>query len=50
MDSQKFPWHTGIKTYLGKSGRVKTIKLRGVYSSGIVIPFVKIINTLAKNF
>lgn len=46
IDEQKFPWHTGIKTYLGKSGRVKTIKLRGVYSSGIVIPYLKIINTI----
>lgn len=46
LDEQKFPWHTGIKTYLGKSGRVKTIKLRGVFSSGIVIPYLKIINTI----
>lgn len=46
VDEQKFPWHTGIKTYLGKNGRVKTIKLRGIFSSGIVIPYMKIINTI----
>lgn len=43
INEQKFPWHTGIKTYLGKSGRVKTIKLRGVYSSGIAIPLYKVV-------
>ena len=46
LDEKKFPWHTGIKTYLGKSGRVKTIKLRGVFSSGIVIPYIKVIDTI----
>lgn len=46
IDEQKFPWHTGIKTYLGKNGRVKTIKLRGVFSSGIVIPYMEVINTI----
>lgn len=46
VNEQKFPWHSGIKTYLGKNGRVKTIKLRGVFSSGIVIPYIKIIDTI----
>lgn len=46
INEQKFPWHTGIKTYLGKSGRVKTIKLRGVFSSGIVIPKNKVITSI----
>lgn len=50
LDEEKFPWHTGIKTYLGKSGRVKTIKLRGVYSSGIVIPKDKVITFLIAEF
>lgn len=49
VNEQKFPWHTGIKTYLGKSGRVKTIKLRGVFSSGIVIPNGKIVDCYLKN-
>lgn len=42
VDKEKFPWHNGIETYLGKKGRVKTIKLRGVFSSGIVIPVEEI--------
>lgn len=42
VDKEKFPWHTGIETYLGKKGRVKTIKLRGIFSSGIVIPVLEI--------
>lgn len=49
IDEQKFPWHTGIKTYLGKSCRVKTIKLRGIYSSGIVIPILKVLNLQGLN-
>lgn len=48
LDEKKFPWHTGIKTYLGKSGRVKTIKLRGVFSSGIVIPFREVHDCILK--
>lgn len=39
INKEKFPWHAGIETYLGKRGRVKTIKLRGIFSSGIVIPY-----------
>lgn len=48
LDEKKFPWHTGIKTYLGKNGRVKTIKLRGVFSSGIVIPFREVHDCILK--
>ena len=39
VNKEKFPWHAGIETYLGKRGRVKTIKLRGIFSPGIVIPY-----------
>ena len=42
INKEKFPWHNGIETYLGKKGRVKTIKLRGIFSSGIVIPVKEI--------
>lgn len=49
IDEQKFPWHLGLKTYLGKNGRVKTIKLRGIYSSGIVIPSSKVLDCYLKD-
>lgn len=49
VDEQKFPWHTGIKTYLGKNGRVKTIKLRGIFSSGIVLNADKVLEPYFKN-
>lgn len=49
INTEKFPWHEGLQTYLGKNGRVKTVKLRGVYSSGIVIPSNKILNWFLKD-
>lgn len=49
INTKKFSWHEEVKTYLGKNGRVRTIKLRGVYSSGIVIPKEKIINDIMLN-
>lgn len=45
IDKEKFPWHDGLETYLGKNGRVKTVKLRGIYSSGIIIPIHKIMKS-----
>ena len=50
VDKEKFPWHNGIETYLGKRGRVKTIKLRGVFSSGIIIPKDEIISSILIKF
>lgn len=50
IDKEKFPWHDGIETYLGKKGRVKTIKLRGVFSSGIIIPKDEITTSLIVKF
>lgn len=32
------PWCEGFRSYLGGSGRVRTTKIRGVYSEGIVLP------------
>lgn len=49
VNEEKFPWHTGLKTYLGKNGRVKTIKLRGIFSSGIVIPSSKVLDCYLKD-
>ena len=49
INEEKFPWHTGLKTYLGKNGRVKTIKLRGIFSSGIVISSDKILDCYLKD-
>lgn len=50
VDKEKFPWHNGIETYLGKRGRVKTIKLRGIFSSGIIIPKDEIISSILIKF
>ena len=50
VNEEKFPWHTGLKTYLGKNGRVKTIKLRGIFSSGIVLPWNEVLKTVAQDF
>lgn len=49
VNEEKFPWHSGLKTYLGKNGRVKTIKLRGIFSSGIVIPSSKVLDCYLKD-
>lgn len=50
FDKEKFPWHNGIETYLGKKGRVKNIRLRGIFSSGIIIPADEIISSLLIKF
>ena len=49
VNEEKFPWHAGLKTYLGKNGRVKTIKLRGIFSSGIVISSGKVLDCYLKD-
>lgn len=39
-------WCSSFRSYLGKNGRVKTAKLRGVYSEGIVIENPDIIDMI----
>lgn len=38
----KYPWQEPLVKYLGGGGRVKTIKLRGEYSSGIIVTLDKL--------
>ena len=38
----KYPWQEPLIKYLGGGGRVKTIKLRGEYSSGIIVSLDKL--------
>ena len=38
----KYPWQEPLIKYLGGGGRVKTIKLRGEYSSGIIVTLDKL--------
>lgn len=50
----RYPWQEPLLKYLGGGGRVKTVKLRGEFSSGIIVPIERIyahINTEdAKNY
>lgn len=34
----RYPWQAPFVKYLGGGGRVKTVRLRGVFSSGFVVP------------
>lgn len=38
LDLNAQPWQTGYAEYVSKLGRVKTIRLRGQYSNGFIVP------------
>ena len=38
LDLNAQPWQKGYTNYVSKSGRVKTIRLRGQYSNGFIVP------------
>lgn len=42
----EFPWQTNLMGYLGSNGRVKTIKLRGHLSMGILLKWSDVIGNL----
>ena len=44
----KYPWQEPLIKYLGGGGRVKTIRLRGAYSSGICIPVDKVFGHISR--
>lgn len=44
----KYPWQEPLIKYLGSGGRVKTIRLRGVYSSGIAISVDKVFQHISR--
>ena len=37
-DIQRFPWQANVLKYASGSGRIKVIKLRGEFSSGLTVP------------
>ena len=41
-DIAKWPWQAPLLSYLGSGGRVKTIRLRGEWSSGIAVSLDKV--------
>lgn len=44
----KYPWQEPLIKYLGSGGRVKTIRLRGEYSSGIAISVDKVFSHISR--
>lgn len=44
--NSNFEWVKTFQPFLGKNNRVKTVKIRGEYSEGIVIPYEKLLSYL----